>query len=382
MHVFVSAGEPSGDLHGANLVKSLRKFDPSVKCVGFGGDRMADAGCDLLYPLCNLSVMWFAQAIANALRFIRLLKQAENYFRDERPDALVMIDFPGFHWKLAERAKKHGVPVYFFVPPQIWAWAQWRAKKMKRLVDHVFSALPFEHDWFAERGISSEYVGHPYFDELATRPIGREFVAAERSKPGRIVGILPGSRMQEVKRNLDEMLRAAAAVRTHVPDARFLVASFNDAQAAVARELVAHAGVPAEVLVGRTPEIIELAEACVAVSGSVSLEMMTALTPAAIVYRLTTRLSLALGRYMKKVKYITLVNLLADEELYPEFLTSHDPSGGVSKRIVEWLRDPAAVAALQAKLMRVRDSVAVPGACDIAARRILAGAAGARRLAA
>src|SRR4051794_631650 len=126
MHVFVSAGEPSGDLHGANLILELKRLDPDVRLSGFGGDRMAAAGCQLLYPLCKHSVMWFLQVVKQIFTFIRLLDQAQEFFRRERPDVVVVIDYPGFHWKLAERAKAEGIPVVYFVPPQIWAWAQWR----------------------------------------------------------------------------------------------------------------------------------------------------------------------------------------------------------------------------------------------------------------
>lgn len=131
MHLFISAGEPSGDLHGANLIKALKRVDPSIQCVGFGGERMEAEGCRLLFPLTKLAVMWFFHAILNIFKFIRLLKQAKTYFKEQKPDAVVVIDFPGFHWALAKRAHAEGIPVYYFVPPQLWASAPWRVEKMK-----------------------------------------------------------------------------------------------------------------------------------------------------------------------------------------------------------------------------------------------------------
>ena len=370
MHIFISAGEPSGDLHGANLIRELRALDPTARLVGFGGDRMAAAGCHLLYPLCNHSVMWFLHVVKQIFTFLRLLNDARTYFRQEKPDVLVVIDFPGFHWKLAQRAKAEGIPVVYFVPPQIWAWAGWRVKKMRRRMDLVLSALPFEHDWLMARGVRSTYIGHPYFDELAVQTLDDAFMAAERAKAGRVVGILPGSRAQEVARNVPEMLRSARAVHAACPDTRFLVAAFNEAQAATARAVADRWRMPVEVHVGRTPEIIAVAECCVAVSGSVSLEMMYRRTPAVIVYRLK-RFDLRVARRFMKVPYITLVNLLAEEEVYPEFLTDRDPSDRVAARLLDWLNDPLKALAVRKKLDAVCDRVATPGACKKAARLIM-----------
>jgi lipid-A-disaccharide synthase len=367
MHVFISAGEPSGDLHGANLTLELKKLDPTARLSGFGGNRMAAAGCHLLYPLCEHSVMGFLRVVRQIFTFLRLLDQAQEFFRRERPDVVVVIDYPGFHWKLAERAKAAGIPVVYFVPPQIWAWAQWRVKKMKRLVTHVLSALPFEHDWLAARGVPSTYIGHPYFDELAAQRLDVSFLAAQRAQAGRIVGILPGSRNQEVTRNVPEILRAARLVHAARPDTRFLVAAFNDHQAQMARGEAARWPTPVEVYVGRTAEIIELAHCCVAVSGSVSLEMMYRRTPAVIVYRVP-RLHKRLAPVVKKVPFITLVNLLAKEEVYPEFLTDRDPSKGVAAQVLELLNDPVRVDAVRGRLDALCAEVAKPGACGRAAQ--------------
>lgn len=369
MHIFISAGEPSGDLHGANLARELKRLDPTVRLSGFGGDRMAAAGCQLIYPLCKHSVMGFLHVVKQIFTFIRLLDDAQEFFRRGRPDVVVVIDYPGFHWKLAQRARAEGIPVVYFVPPQIWAWAQWRVQKMRRLMTHVLSALPFEHDWLASRGVPSTYIGHPYFDELAAQQLDPGFLATERARLGRVVGILPGSRNQEVSRNIPEMLRAARRIHAAEPGTRFLVAAFNEHQAAMARAEAARWGMPAEVQVGRTPEIIELSECCIAVSGSVGLELMYRRKPAVIVYRVR-RIDLKVGRLAIKVPFISLVNLLADEEVYPEFLTDRDPSKPVAEQILDFLRNPERRSAVRNKLDRLCDEVARPGASATAARLI------------
>ncbi len=182
MRIFLSAGEPSGDLHAANLVEALKKRLPDAEFVGFGGPHLERSGARVLYPLVDLAVMWFGRVLLNLHKFIRLAGDAERYFRDEKPDAVVLIDYPGFHWALAKRAKRQGVPVVYFVPPQIWAWAGWRVKKMKRYVDHVLCSLPFEPRWYHDRGVpGAVYIGHPYFDELIHRKVDQTFVDAQKS---------------------------------------------------------------------------------------------------------------------------------------------------------------------------------------------------------
>ena len=166
MKIFFSAGEPSGDLHGANLIRELARRLPEFEAVGYGGPEMASAGCQLHVDLTALAVMWFLRVLLNIHKFLALAGRADRYFRHHRPDAVVLIDYPGFNWWIARRAKAHGIPVFYYAPPQIWAWASWRIKKMRRFVDHVLCSLPFEAKWFAERGCRAVFVGHPYFDEV------------------------------------------------------------------------------------------------------------------------------------------------------------------------------------------------------------------------
>ena len=159
---------------------------------------MAKAGCQLLYPLVQLAVMWFARVLANAGTFLSLISQADRYFRQHRPDAVILIDYPGFNWWMARRAHFHGIPVFYFVPPQLWGWAGWRVKKMQRWVDHVLCTLPFEMPWYQQRGVQAEYVGHPFFDELANQVLDEAFLAQQKPEQP-IIGLLPGSRTQEIK---------------------------------------------------------------------------------------------------------------------------------------------------------------------------------------
>lgn len=372
MRIFLSAGEPSGDLHGSNLCRELQRSQSAgVECVGFGGPRMVEAGCRSLFPIADNAIMGFVRAAIHAPRFLRMLRIADKYFREQRPDAAVVIDLPGFHWWLARLAKARGIPVYYFMPPQMWGWAGWRVKKMRRYVSHVLCSLTFEQRWYADRGVNAHYVGHPYFDELSSQRLDSNFVAAERIDPRPIIAILPGSRTTEVEYNFSTQLRAARQIHRFRPDVRFLVASFNEHQREMVQaKIAAYPDLPIQTHVGRTAEIIELAHSCISVSGSVSLELLYRQKPTCIVYR-TNPLYLWIAHQLKTVPYITLVNLLADQELYPEFLSSRNEAEGVSMHVLKWLSDDVCHRQLVEELGRLKARVAQPGACARSADYIL-----------
>lgn len=377
MRIFISAGEPSGDHHAGDLVRALRDRLPDAEFVGFGGKHMARAGARLLYPLTDLAIMWFLQAITNLRTFFGLLKQADDYFRDQKPDALIVIDYPGFHWHLARKAKERGVPVFYYVPPQLWAWAGWRVKKVQKYVDHLLCSLPFEPAWYEARGVQgAEYVGHPFFDERAERVLDEEFRGEQAARGGPLVLILPGSRTLELKRNLPTMLRAAALLAAERPGTRFAVSCLHEKHRLLAQELVAELGLAAlvpglELYAGRTAELMSLADLAWAVSGSVSLELMVETVPTVVLYKIRP-IDLWIARPFIKARYITLVNLLADAELMPEYLTARDEAPELVRWARTWLDDPAARAQAIGALKALRDQVARPGASQRAADRIVA----------
>jgi len=378
MQFFISAGEPSGDLHAANLIEELRKRVPDAKFAGFGGPRMKEAGATLVYPLVDLAVMWFLSVLFNLVTFIRLILMADRYFREERPDAVVLIDYPGLHWWIARCAKKRGIPVFYFVPPQIWAWGGWRVNKVRKYFDRVLCSLPFEPGWYEARGYrDATYVGHPYFDELADRPLDADFLARQRSQNGKLVAILPGSRTQELIRNLPDMVRGAVKLARERTDVRFAVACLHDRHKALAEKIVAQcagqdsvAAPLIEIHAGRTPELIRLARVAWAVSGSVGLELMMEALPSVVLYKVN-RVDLLIARPFIKAKYISLVNLLADAELFPEYLTWCDAADELVRWANAWLDESEPRAIAVASLESLRRRVAQPGASDRAASEIV-----------
>ena len=389
MKIFFSVGEPSGDLHGANLIREIRKRHPGIECVGYGGPLMRDAGCDLHSDLTELAVMMLGRALLHLPRFWKLASQADRYFRHHKPDAVVMIDFPGFNWWIARRAKAHGIPVFYYGVPQLWGWASWRVKKMRRLVDHALVKLPFEEKWFQERGCNATHVGHPFFDQLQQQQLDQEFIDAQHAKPGQLVAILPGSRGQEIENNFGWFLKSAQQVLEKVPTARFAVAAFKEKHAIRLRELASSSNLPLEIHVGRTPELMTAAHCCMACSGSVSLELLYHRKPTAILYWMPYWTFSVLS-CLVKVPYVTLVNLLvaddlapknpqpwnpdgpkADEPIFPEYPTYQDKSARIAGHVVEWLSEPQKYQRVIDRLEALKSEVAHGGASKTAAQYIL-----------
>jgi lipid-A-disaccharide synthase len=389
MRLFFSVGEPSGDLHGSNLIRALREREPSVECVGYGGPLMHGAGFRQHYDLCENAIMGFSRAIAAIPRMYGLLCKADRYFREHRPDAVVMIDYPGFNWHIARRAKAHGIPVFYYGVPQIWAWASWRVNKLRRYVDHALCKLPFEEKWFRERGVNATHVGHPFFDQLRAQKLDEAFIAEQHAKRGRLITILPGSRNQELTYNFPSYLKAAKIIRERVSDVRFAVAAYKPKHAEQCTAIAKQAGVALEVYSGRTQELMSAAHSCLASSGSVSLELLYHLKPTAIQYRVSYA-AYKIGTSLATVPYMTLVNLLvaddiappnpqaydpdgpdADKALYPEYPTYRDKSPFLARHIIEWLTDDAKHQRLIGRLRELREQVGHGGASQRACEYIL-----------
>ena len=421
MKIFFSVGEPSGDVHGANLIRALKdayQGEGELQCVGFGGPKMQEAGAELMFDLTSLAVMWFGRVLWNIGTFFNLAAQAEEYFEIEKPNAVVLIDYPGFNWHIAKRAHKAGIPVYYYSPPQIWGWAQWRVRKMRKWVDCILSGLPFETQWFQDQGCRCIYVGHPFFDETEKFELGNreQGIGNSNSPEANLktphsslltpnsspidskkktiqIGIFPGSRTQEVEQNITTMLKAARIIQEQFAQVsatpiQFRVAAFKDEHWGIIAPKAAKARLDDVVIeVGAASKIMASSDAVMAVSGSVSLELLYYKIPTVILYK-TCWLGMFLQSIFRKVKYITLVNLLEygavpaqapdlpiapnpREALFPEFLTARDASEAVASNILSWISDPEEYERKKEKLEELKSHVCRPGAAQKAAEIIL-----------
>lgn len=395
---YFSAGEPSGDLHAAGLIRELKTRFPDAGFVGFGGPEMKKAGCRIEVDLTQSPVMWFLQALVRIPFFARCLKQARAFFRREKPDLLILVDYPGFNFRLAKIAKAEGIPVCFFVPPQIWAWAQGRIEKMKQYIDFVISPLPFEQKWLAAQGVETIGITHPFFEEMKTKPFDLPFMQAltngdpaalvdpafsgnaGSSPSAPILTLLPGSRRSEITANLPEMARTVKRVFQSVPNLRPLVAALKEEFVPLIEEILRRENLSLNIYAGKTRELIALGDCALAVSGSVSIELLSLAKPAVVYYRVGS-FALWFSRFFRRVRYISLVNLLAadargesifyagrrasacltEEEqnlaLYPEFLTGRDASADAAASLIAWLTNPDKLAARRRELAALRENV-------------------------
>lgn len=375
MRIFFSAGEPSGDQHAAHLIAALQRRLPDCRAEGFGGPHMAEQGCELLFELTRMAVMGFVRVLPMIAKFRRLVIRAEAHFDLSPPDAVVLVDFPGFNWWIAKAAKKRGIPVFYYLPPQLWAWAPWRIKKVRRFVDHVICGLPFEHDWYRQRGINCTWVGHPFFDEVADKQLDDRILQQLQSRSRPVLGILPGSRTNEVVRNFPVMLQVLQRLKHTVPDVELAVAGYRSEHVELCQRLQAESRTSLDLnyYVGATSEIIEAADCCLMVSGSISLELLARKTPGIVLYRVATFEKLA-ARLLQTCEFITLTNLIAGQAVMPEFVSAGRPEQDV-QAIATWLaenfRQPDVLKERRQRMSELADKAAVTGASATAARLIL-----------
>jgi lipid-A-disaccharide synthase len=309
--LYVIAGEASGDLHGANFLKALRERDPSIEVRAWGGDRMQAEGAHIVKHYRELAFMGFAEVIANLRTILRNITFCKEDIARWKPDAVLLIDYPGFNLRIAEWAHAQGIKVLYYISPQIWAWKKGRVHTIKRVVDRMFTILPFEREFYARYGMQVDFVGHPLLDEIArTGPRSGSVDAA------RYVALLPGSRRQEISTMLPVMLAAAK----HFPQYRFQVAAAPGVPRSFYEELMR--GSSAELVVGDTYGVLRKSKAALVTSGTATLETALFGVPMAVCYK-GSAVNVWLAKRLVKVKYISLVNLIMDKPVVQELIQDH-----------------------------------------------------------
>lgn len=383
--IFFSVGEPSGDQHAARLIRALQDLDPGLVLRGFGGEAMREAGCAIDLDLTEHAVVGILEVLPKLREFFGFADQAEALFAAGEVDAVVLVDFPGFNWHIAKRAKRYGIPVYYYCPPQLWAWGGWRVRKMRATVDHVLAVLPIEEQFFAYHGIATTYVGHPFFDAVSESVLDATLVARlSAAAPGeRTVAVLPGSRTHEVNRNWPVMLAAIRELSSSHSGIRFAVAAYREKHFEFCKSTATASGsdLPIDFYHAATSEIIDHACCAMMVSGSVSLELMARQTPATVIYRVG-RFLYAFGKCVVKVDSMTLPNLMpdsidseqAEEPVFPEMVSVGSPVKAkrfLVESVGRMLSDPSYLEQKRCQLGRLRERYAKPGATIRAAEKIL-----------
>jgi lipid-A-disaccharide synthase len=372
------AGEASGDLHGATLARALATLAPDLRIAGMGGVRMAAAGVRLLQRAERVAVVGGTEALGRLPALWTAFRALRRQLRYRRPGVVVLIDFPEFNMRLARAARRYGVPVVYFVAPQVWAWRRGRVRAMARDVNRVLAIFPFEVSLYHEAGVPVEFVGHPVLDVLPALDHG-----AARSglvpEGGALVGLLPGSRDAEVRRHLPVLLGAASQIATRRPGTRFAVPVASTIAVAGVETAVRASGLPIAVLPGEAYRVMVAADLLLVASGTATLEAACYGTPMVVLYRLSS-LSHGLARFLVRgVSHISLPNIVAGREIVREFIQGRATPDALAGAALELLEDDVARAAQRAALLEVRTRLGEVGGGLRAARAVLRERDGASR---
>lgn len=362
--VWISAGEASGDIHAATLLKALREVEPGLTALGMGGPALSKAGCDVRFPMRLISLVGLTEVLSGLPRILRLLAEVKKALLAARPRALVLIDCPDFHFRVARIAKKLGIPVYYYVSPQVWAWRSGRVEFLRRFTRRVLCILPFEKDFYAARGMDVDYVGHPLMDQMPLSELD-----ALRPDPDQL-GILPGSRRKEISSLLPEFAGAALLLRQRLPNLKLALARAPGVEEDFLRQFL-----PPELPVTIHPpedryRMMRQSRALLAASGTVTLEAALIGTPTVVAYKLSA-LSFAIGKAVVQVKWASLPNLIMGREIFPEMLQAQARADLLAERLAPWLAEDIALAAARTDLAGLRATVGGPGAAHRAAAIIL-----------
>jgi len=313
MKYYLVAGEASGDLHGANLMKALKEKDPKAEFRFFGGDKMLAEGGELVKHYADMAFMGFVEVIANLPVILKNLSFCKSDIAAWQPDVLILIDFSGFNLKIAKFAKSKGIIVCYYISPKVWAWNQKRALKIKRIVDHMFCIFPFEVDFYKKWGMDVDYVGNPLLDAIAAFNPDPDFYQKYQLSDKKIVALLPGSRRQEISRMLPDMVEIAK----NWPDYQFVIAGAPAFDQLYYDQYLDGADIP--IIFNATYDLLNNAYAAIVTSGTATLETALFNVPEVVVYK-ANRISIAIIRALGKVRFASLVNLIMDDEIVKELI--------------------------------------------------------------
>jgi lipid-A-disaccharide synthase len=360
-YIMILAGEPSGDVHGANLVKALKKND-GLTIFGIGGDAMKDQGVELIYHIRDLSVMGLTEIFPKILNIYKAYRVTKQALDERNPDLLILIDFPGFNLMAARMANDLGIPVLYYISPKIWASRRGRVRKIKKRITRMAAILPFEEAFYEQYGIPVTYVGNPLLD---TKLAGFQTEKRPEQKDGLTIGLLPGSREREIISLAPVMMEAAGHLARKNPDWRFVISQASSVDPVLMESLLApHRDVFSfETVQGEVIEVFRRADFLIAASGTVTLEAAIAGIPMVVVYKLSA-LSHWVVRLMIRVRHISLVNLIAGRAVVPELIQKKAHPEVIAEIVNRILHDPHELDRMKQDLADVRTRLGGPGASE------------------
>ncbi len=373
--IMIVTGEASGDLHGANLVKALRAKNPRLQFYGMGGAELAAVGVEILYDAAKVSVVGVFEVFSHLKDIWLAQRVLRRRLIDDAPDLLILIDLPDFNLLLAKKAKKLGIPVYYYISPQLWAWRSGRVKTIKARVDKLGVILPFEEEFFKKRGVEAQYVGHPLVDTVKTSAKREEFYRQHGIAPGTpCIGLFPGSRKREVSSLLPIFFRAAEILQHNTQEK---IVFFIPRASTIGKEEFSAAGLHGyqqqldiRIIEEERYNMMAACDAVVTASGTVTLELAILEVPMIVVYKLAP-LTYQLGKLLVKIDFFSLVNLIAGYEAVPELLQHAVTAEKISAELTAIMTLPVRKQQIQQALHEVRNKLGGSGASDKAATAAL-----------
>ncbi len=370
--IMIIAGEASGDMHGARLVQAMRRQEPGLVFCGMGSRELAAAGVELLFDASKIAVVGLIEVLTHLPDIVTALKMLKKRMRNDRPDLLILIDFPDFNLMLAKRAKKLGIPIFYYISPQVWAWRTGRVKTIGRLVDTIGVILPFEESFYRTRGVAAQYVGHPLLDSVKVTTDRNSFCRKHGLNPEhKLIGLLPGSRRKEISALLPDFLAAARRLPGKY-DHEFVF--LLPVASTVSEEDLRNNGLDAcseqiniHLIREDRYDMMAACDAVVAASGTVTLELAILGIPMVVVYKVSPH-TYFLGRLLvRHMQFFSLVNLIAERSVVPELLQEEVNPGKIEAELVRLLFDDKARHEMQMGLTEVRSKLGQPGASQQAA---------------
>ena len=371
MRVMVSCGEPSGDLYAASLTRELFRLAPGTTVTGFGGERLRAAGANLTDDFSGLSVTGLVEVARLLPRTFATYRRLVAEARANRPDVFVAIDFPDFNFRLAQAVRRLGVPVVYYISPQLWAWRPGRMKTMKRIADRVLVIFPFEEEIYRQAGVSATWVGHPLLDELPAprrRSVLREQIGAGHGET--LVALLPGSRANEVTQILPTLIDAATLIRARLPSAEVVIARAPHLAEQLFEPVRRLGGSPPRIVEGMTDDVLAGADIALVASGTVTVQAAIHECPMVVVYRLAP-LTYRLGKPFVRVDTYAMANLVAGHRVVPELIQERFTAEAVATEALDILTNTSRAEKMKTELREVRRRLGDPGASARAAREVL-----------
>ncbi len=371
-NVMVIAGEASGDLHGSHLVQAAAEHHPQLSFFGVGGDKMGAAGCQILFPSDELSVMGVVEVIGQLPKILRRFRQIKRILLGSSPpDLLVLIDFPDFNLRLAKVAKSAGVPVLYYISPKVWAWRSGRAKIIAERVDRLALIFPFEREIYAPLGVAAEYVGNPLLDEfIRNQPQGLLRHQLGIGEDDQVIGIFPGSRHSELEHILETLVATAELLHARKPEAKFLLPVAPSLSVDLLEQRFSQTGLPIFIVEENIYEVATACDAVLTVSGSVTLQLSLVGTPMAILYKVAP-LSYRIGKLLIKIKSVGLPNIVAGRKIVQEFIQETAEPHSMGDEVLRLLDDQVYRKKIEQDLAEVRQLLGDPG-CSVRVSAMIA----------